>query len=473
MAVGTQVTIAPKRAPHRRYLPMRPDHETVPDLREPGLYPGEPETCRRSLRPFLVNFVQLGLLLAVFRVYHIEERAFQGRAFQSLISLALFALPLHYLTPFRYKKPLFVGLSMVGLFWVFGPWVSMAVLAVAVVFIGTCYLPIHWGLRASICAMAAALVVSTRSAIVPDFIPSSAVPIIASMFMFRLIIYLYELRHASKPEPLVDTLGYFFVLPNYCFMHFPVIDYRTMQRGYFTEDVHATQRRGLEMMCRGTIHLLCYRLVYHELLRPASQVHSFGELAMHLVCNYLLYLQVSGQFHMACGMLHLFGFRLPETHHHYLLATGFTDYWRRINIYWKDFMVRIFFNPVVFRLKRWPQPMALAAATTTVFLATWLLHAYQSFLLLGTWGFTAPDALFWGILGVLVLVNVQLDARAVGARRAAKARGGCEDVTPFSVLVRSMKVLGTFTMLSLLWSLWSSPSVSAWLDLLHRGFSGS
>ena len=29
----------------------------------------------------------------------------------------------------------------------------------------------------------------------------------------------------------------------------------------------------------------------------------------------------------------------------------------------------------------------------------------------GTWGFTIPDALFWAVLGLLVLVNVQLDAR--------------------------------------------------------------
>ena len=96
-------------------------------------------------------------------------------------------------------------------------------------------------------------------------------------------------------------------------------------------------------------------------------MHDLASLSCYLVCNYLLYLQVSGQFHIACGMLHLYGFQLPETHHNYLLATGFTDYWRRINIYWKDFMVRLFFNPVVFRLKRWPQPAALAAGTVAVF----------------------------------------------------------------------------------------------------------
>jgi D-alanyl-lipoteichoic acid acyltransferase DltB (MBOAT superfamily) len=290
--------------------------------------------------------------------------------------------------------------------------------------------------------------------------------------MFRMVIYLYELKHAKGPEPLVDTLGYFFLLPNYCFLHFPVVDYRTMQRGYFADDVHAIQRRGLAMMFRGTVHLLGYRLVYNELLIPAADVHDPAALVCHLVCNYLLYLQVSGQFHMACGMLHLFGFQLPATHHHYLLATSFTDYWRRINIYWKDFMVRIFFNPVVFRLKRWPQAAALATATATVFLATWLLHAYQSYWLRGSWGFTAPDALFWGILGVLVVVNVQLDAR----RSRGRVQGACSGATPPAarvLAVRAAKVAGTFTTIALLWSLWSSPSLAAWLDLLRRGLYGS
>jgi D-alanyl-lipoteichoic acid acyltransferase DltB (MBOAT superfamily) len=244
-----------------------------------------------------------------------------------------------------------------------------------------------------------------------------------------------------------------------------------MQRGYFADDVHALQRRGLQMMFRGTVHLLLYRLIYHELLISPSKVHDLASLSGYLVANYLLYLQVSGQFHIACGMLHLFGFQLPETHHHYLLATGFTDYWRRINIYWKDFMVRLFFNPVVFRLKRWPQPAALAVATISVFLATWFLHAYQSYWLRGSWGFSVPDALFWGVLGALVLVNVQLDARRGNAVARGPSRGASRP-TLRELAVRSVKVAATFTTIAVLWSLWSSPSLSAWLDMVSRGFHG-
>ena len=209
-------------------------------------------------------------------------------------------------------------------------------------------------------------------------------------------------------------------------------------------------------------------------------MHGPWTLAGYLACNYLLYLRVSGQFHMACGMLHLFGYQLPETHHRYLLATGFTDYWRRINIYWKDFMVRLFFNPVVFRLKRWPQPAGarggdahglpghLDAARVPVVLAprdVGVLGSRRA--VLGRAGRAGPG-------------NVQLDAQEPEPRtgRAAErcrrrhrhwAGRRVRSSILAAVLVRGLKTAGTFTTIALLWSLWSSPSLTAWLDLLHRG----
>jgi hypothetical protein len=471
MGPGLARTVAPRRALHRRFLPAPAPTGSPRPGWFPALYPGEPEACRRALRPFLTNFVHLGLLLAVVHQYRIEERPFQGRAFETLVTLALLAMPAHYFAPFRWKKPLFVAVSLVGLVLVAGPWASAVVVAVAGAFIGACYLPIPWASRASACAAMAVAIACARSTPVAAGIPDDAWTIAASMLMFRMIIFLYELKHARSPESPLDAISYFFLLPNYCFLHFPVVDYRTMQRGYFAADVHATQRRGLAMIFRGTLHILAYRLVYQRLLIAPGDVQGLADLAGFVVCNYLLYLHVSGQFHIACGMLHLFGYQLPETHHRYLLATGFTDYWRRINIYWKDFMVRIFFNPVVFRLKRWPQPAALAAGTAVVFLATWLLHGYQLYWLRGGWGFTVPDALFWGTLGLLVAVNVQLDARRHPARRAQAACGGKPPVRELAV--RAAKVAGTFATIALLWSLWSSPSLGAWLDMLGRGVRGA
>jgi len=450
---------APRTAPHHRYAPE--GAAVGADPRTGWLYRGEPETCRRDLRQFLPVLAHLGLLLGVFRVYRVETRVFQDL---SLIALA--ALPVHYLTPFRWKKPLFVGVSVVALGWVFGAATAAAVLALSALLIGVCYLPVAWPARAGVVAALAVLFAACRAGALRAPVPEGVWPVLATMFMFRMILYLYETKHAKTPESLVDTLSYFFLLPNYYFAHFPVVDYRTLQRGYFSHDVHATQRAGLGMMFRGTTHLLAYRLVYHDWVIPADEVNGPAALARFLVSNYLRYLHVSGQFHVACGMLHLFGFRLPETNRNYLLASSFTDYWRRINIYWKDFMVRVVFNPVAFRLKRRPLPVALAAATATVFLVTWLLHAYQMFWLHGAWGFSAHDALFWGALGLLVLVNVQLDARRCDARKGAKA---ADPYAPATLAVRAAKTAGTFVTIAVLWSVWTSQGVGPWAAMMRRG----
>jgi D-alanyl-lipoteichoic acid acyltransferase DltB (MBOAT superfamily) len=441
-----------RQAPHQRFLPGR-----ELDAESSGLYAGEPEACRRELSQFLPILAHFGLLLAVFRVYLLE-----GRAFQILMPIALVALPIHYALSYRWKKPFLLGVSIVGLGWVFGLATIAAVLTLSAVLIAICYAPMAWKYRAGAVAALTLAMALARNHSAALGIPDSVWPVLASMFMFRIILFLYELKHAKKPESLIDALSYFFLLPNACFVLFPVVDYRTLQRGYFARSIHAIQRRGLQMMFQGTIHLLLYRLIYFKAPTRPDSVHGLGSLVLYLVCNYLLYLHVSGQFHIACGLLHLFGFELPETHHHYLLATGFTDYWRRINIYWKDFMIRVVFNPVVFKLKRWPQPAALALATAIVFLATWVLHAYQWFWLCGSWNFSVPDALFWGTLGALVLVNVQFDAR-----RPRKVRNEARSAR--QIAVRVIKTAGTFTTIALLWSLWSSPTVSAWLEMLRRG----
>ncbi len=48
-----------------------------------------------------------------------------------------------------------------------------------------------------------------------------------------------------------------------------------------------------------------------------------------------------------------------------------TDFWRRINIYWKDFMMKIFYYPSFFALKRrgWTERWSLVLATIVVFLS--------------------------------------------------------------------------------------------------------
>jgi len=447
-------------------------HPVRPILDEEDLLPPEAR-ARAERRMDRIAFYKIEALLILLTGLAYAYRL-EGRAFQIVLTMVAIGLPIYEALGERWRRPFVAWLTVVALGWVFGPVAAALVVGLTLGLIGICLAPIPWAVRAGIVAGVGVGLMALRNQ--PGLpVPAVFWPVAGSFLMFRMVIYLYELKHAKKPESFLDAVNYFLLPPNACFIHFPVVDYRTMQRTWLMGGLRETQREGLRMIFRGMIHLLGYRIIYHELLIAPGDVEDPATLARFLVCNYLLYLRVSGQFHIACGIIHLFGWRLPETHHNYLLANSFTDYWRRINIYWKDFMVRVFFNPTVFRLKRWPQPLALAAATVVVFLATWLLHAYQSFWLRGSWGFSTTDGLFWGILGVLVLINVQIDARRTRAGRrfrplkATEGRSASVWRRAGALAKHSLQVAATFTTIAVLWSLWSSPGVGEWLEMMGRG----
>ena len=113
-------------------------------------------------------------------------------------------------------------------------------------------------------------------------------PILGSMFMFRLVVYLYDLQHESVPFSLWCSIGYFFLLPNVCFPLFPVIDYKTFHRTYYDADAFQTYQRGMDWIVRGITHLILYRVVYYYLTLAPSEVSGPGDFAQLLVANFLL-----------------------------------------------------------------------------------------------------------------------------------------------------------------------------------------
>lgn len=213
-------------------------------------------------------------------------------------------------------------------------------------------------------------------------------------------------------------------------------------------------------MVRGAAHLVLYRFVYYQIYLAPAEVVDGGSLATFFLTNFALYLRVSGQFHVIVGLLHMFGFNLPESNRRYFLASSFTDYWRRVNIYWKDFILKVVYYPAYFKIKRIGDAKAMALATMWAFVITWALHAYQVFWLKGVVPLPWKDVVFWGALGVLVTINSVLEARGGRTRSLTKRKP-----TMRERLVRSAKVAGTFLTLCVLWSIWSCSSLTEWIDV--------
>ena len=398
---------------------------------------------------FVSIVLGLGLAVLLIQQYRIENRTFFYVA-----ALAGAGFAVHALLPLSYRLLFFVSLSFAGFALAFTLPDAAWLLGIGLTLIALCHLPIRFWLRVVLIVVAGIGLSLARAHAIPTPVGAAVWPILGSIFMFRLALYLHAIKHGEVDPSFARTLAYFFMLPNVSFALFPVIDYATFRRNYYDEDAWSIYETGLRWIVRGLVQLLLYRLIYLNFSMEASEVHRFGDLLQYVVTTFLLYLRVSGQFHLVVGLLHLFGFRLPETHHLYYLSASFTDFWRRINIYWKDFMMKLVYYPSFFSLRRLGNRRAIVLATATVFVVTWLLHSYQWFWLRGGFPLTVPDTLFWGILGVsMVLASLSESER--GRRRAVGK--------PRWSLQLGLRTVGMFCVLAVLWSLWSTESVVEWI----------
>lgn len=409
-------------------------------------------TVSERAAKLLMLLCELVLVAAVVFLFNIEGH----RHFFPVFCVIVGGFVIHTWLPMRFRIHFFALLSITCVMFVLGAANGLRVLGAGGALIGICYLPISFRKRlAMLVTVGAALVIMRIQFPLPFW------PVLGSMFMFRLIIYVYDCRRATKMPPLSSSISYFFLLPNACFPLFPVVDYKTFRDTWYDEDEWEIYQRGVTWIVRGLIHLLLYRYIKSNLVPEPYELYDIPHVALFMLTNYALYLQVSGQFHLITGLLHLFGFNLPRTHKLFFLASSFSDIWRRINIYWKDFMTKLFFFPMCFALRSRGVSVgpAIVAGVFCVFVATWLLHSWQTFWLLGRFPMTINDACLWLGVGTCVAVNGVFDSR----RRTQRKRGAW-----FAALSVSLRTVGMFALVSLFWACWTKPgflySVSGVID---------
>jgi D-alanyl-lipoteichoic acid acyltransferase DltB (MBOAT superfamily) len=409
-----------------------------------------------SLRQFATILAQLSLLLLIVSQFRIESDAFFR-----LAALTVAGFTVHYFLPLPKRLPFFVLLSLAGIAMILGLVQGAWLIAVGLCLIGICHLPLPFMARAGILVSVGAGLALPRWGLGQVPWSEAVWPILGSMFVFRLIIYMYDRKHAPGPTNIWQTLGYFFLLPNVCFPLFPVVDYRKFTRNYYDDERHKIYQVGVEWMWRGIMQLVLYRMVYQHLTIDSVAVSNLQDLFVYMLSTFLLYVRISGHFHLVIGMLHLFGFNLPETHHRYFLASSFTDFWRRINIYWKDFMLKVFYYPAYFKLRKLGDLQALIIATAFTFAVTWFLHLVQWFWIRGSIHLEANDIIFWSIFGLLVMVNSIYETRRPPARSLTRR------LTPGASAGLVLQTLGTFTVICILWSFWTAESASDWMLMIQ------
>jgi hypothetical protein len=413
-------------------------------------------------------FAQVVLIALVMRNSGIETLGFHR-----VIYIAACGFVVNHLLPLRHRLPFFFALSIVAMVVALGgsagakmPHLALGIsragliFGIGVVLIVICHLPISFGKRGILLIIVGAVAAEFRSGTWNSMVFAVVWPVLAAMFMFRVIIYLYEVSNSTHRPSKVQSLTYFFLIPNCCALLFPVIDFRTFCQKYYDEEALIIYQRGVKWMTRGIIQLLIYRLTYQVFALEASDVADGTDLIQFVVANIFLYLKVSGSFHLFIGMLLLFGFNLPETNHRYFLASSFTDYWRRVNTYWRAFMMKVFFYPAFFRFKNRGQVIALIIATLWCFFVTWSLHIYQTWWIKGAVSWVWTDALFWTALALLVLANSLWELK--NNKRQKMIKGVATRSEAIAVILRTAF---TFVVITVLWSLWNTPTLKLWFHI--------
>lgn len=406
--------------------------------------------------PFVQSLATLALIAAAIYLFRIEE----GIGLVKLMPLVVLGFALNAWLPVHLRLPFHFLITCGGIIFLLGSWDGSILIALGLFLFTIVNLRISVIYRIILMLAATAGLGLVRINIIPLAGVGVILPILGAMFMFRSMLYLYEMQFEREPAGFWKKINYFFLLPNLVFLIFPVVDYNTFVRNHYSKPAFETYQRGLYMMANGLFHLFLYRLIYFYLLPAPNEVDSVYTLMQYMVASYALIVRLAGIFHFSVGVICLFGFYLPPSFNLYFLANGFSDIWRRINIYWRDFVTKVFYFPIYFRLKKYGTTFGMVTAILIVFAINWFLHGFQWFWIRGTFPITPQDVSFWAIFGIAVAANTYLQTIK---RPQLPAPGTFSRSYAWR---NSFQIVAMFTMMTVLWSYWTSYTITDWLMMV-------
>src|SRR5688500_4725166 len=157
---------------------------------------------RTGLLKFLAIGAQLSLLVVIIRVTYMEGSAF----YQNVMLLTLYGFVINYFLPASFRLPFFVLLSVGGIIGFFGGADGGWIVIIALLLIAICHLPIPIWARATILSAAGLTLIAMRAGYLPTPWSRAIWPLLGSMFMFRMVIYFYDLRHKRAPVSAAHSL---------------------------------------------------------------------------------------------------------------------------------------------------------------------------------------------------------------------------------------------------------------------------
>jgi hypothetical protein len=409
---------------------------------------------------FFVNL--LWLLAGTFTVYYFEIE--KNKGFDRVAVILSGAFCIYIFTPLKFRKLFLVVLALLVEIYLFGINISLGVTLFIIYFVALTYVK-HKTLRNVLVLMSTLVFMAITSKLIVLPFVRLVVMFGALFLMLRYIYLLYEINYFKIPPVFIDRLCYLFLIPNACFPLIPALSPVVYLSSFYNQPSEVSFRRGLNWITVGIIHLLIYRVIYLYFSPSPYEIDGFGMWVWFILSSYSLIFRLSGLFYLAMGFLQLFGFNLPNIFNHVYFTTGFADLWRRVNLYWRAMMTRVFYYPLIFKLKKVNQKFVIWFVTLLMFGFTWLLHSWQWYWIKGTYYFYATDMIFWFTLGIIISCNA---VRAFNKLNSQK-----EIPNKRNYFLEAGKVIFMFFAMSLLWSLWTASSLKEFFYIFKFAKSGT
>ncbi|MEP7122737.1 MAG: hypothetical protein ABJE95_17565 [Byssovorax sp.] len=371
---------------------------------------------------------------------------FLEKTYVSLFVVTLIGFCIHYWLPFRAKEPFWFAFSLIGtvVFTAEIAGLKVALVAVALtVVVGLLIYaifaaPVPYWLRVLGVAVVFGVFIGWgafgKGIARP---PVGFFAVFGSAFSFRIFPYLYEARYFKGKPSLHDFVRYFFMMPGF---KLQTVDFQKLGQSFYQRDINVVAQQGMRWIARGALQYTVWTFTHdHVRWITSPRQHPLSALGVleHLALVYTLYLSVSSRIHVFVGIMHLFGYDLPEPYRWFAFAHSPLDFWRRANIYWKDIMLKIVFMPVYFSFRKRSDTLAKLMAITAVFVTTWFLHIWND-----SWKVQLSEPfwkamyanpqqlLFWGSYGALCAGNLLLEIRAERAAAATPKKRLLPKITP-------------------------------------------
>jgi hypothetical protein len=411
---------------------------------------------------FLIILFQLFGIFYILSWFGVERSA----GLSDYAAYIIVAFIINAFAPLKWRPFIAVLCFLSILVSAFGVLLASMIFVTGIFLIIICHLPIRFWKRIALILIVACVLLAYQIRL----INSTRLPIVttyvAGIFMFRLIVYLYEIKNGMKPKSIIQTIAYFFLFPNLFFLFFPIIDYKTFIKTYYNAPEQEIWQKGIRWMLRGIFHIFLYRIICTYLLISPTEIVDFSSFLIYATVSFSLIVRISGIFHLCIGLLCMFGFNLPQTFNNYFFSTGFLDFWRRINIYWLEFTMKIIYYPIMFKLKKYLKSTLIAGTMMLTFLGTWAAHSYQLFWVSGYFSISWIDCIFWSTMGICMTMNAVYVERKSRVSPVKKKQSKL-----VARLFTVLKIQGMMLFMSVLWALWTCPSLGDWIYWIKLCFN--